>query len=115
MERQDTADIGNNYVHAFGKMNLARVAAQEKNSVTESISGCELAAEVHHAIHINCIHAARTRLAGTQRKNSRSATEIDDSITRPDALCNRRRVSLHADFVRKHQRKFIEAIHCWRQ
>src|SRR5437867_13454974 len=110
MERQNAADIGNEYVHALRKMNLARVAAQEKNFVTKSIGGCELTAEVHHAIHIDCIHAARTCLAGTQCKNSPSATEIDHSVTGPDGPCNPRRVCSHSECVRKHQRKFTEAI-----
>src|SRR5579862_219640 len=109
-ERQDPANVRDDDVDALWQMNLTRVATQEMNAVGNAVDRREMAAKLDGLAEIDSVHAACSGLAGQQRKDAGTATEVQNGVAGTDGFLNSGCVGVHADTVGEHGGELVEGV-----
>src|SRR5579871_1737749 len=98
-QRQRSANVRNDYVHAFGQQDVTGISAQELDAIGHAIRCGKLPAKFDDTLGIDCVDFSRSGFARQQSQDPWTMSNIHKTMTMQHRHNNILRVPWKAQLV----------------
>ena len=110
VERQSAANVGDDYVGAFGEFESAGIALKELDAIGEVVRVGELSGVIDDVGGVHREHASRASAGREHGEDGWSAADFENDVPWPNGLSDRSRIGGEAGRVGNHAAEIAKRV-----